>query len=160
MANEEKNLVPHQFTSAQSREEAAKNGRKGGIASGLARRKKDAMRKNLKWMLALKPQKTPEMKRSLEKLGYDPDEDYTVEDLITVGVLQKALSKDLRAIEMVYEFLAEDPHSVLEEKRLKVQEEAVSALKNADGFMEAMGAQVEEVFEDGGDTPDALEDSE
>lgn len=36
MANEA-NLVP--FTSNQSREEAAKNGRKGGIASGEAKRK-------------------------------------------------------------------------------------------------------------------------
>lgn len=41
MANEQ-NLVP--FTSLQSREEAVKNGRKGGIASGKAKRKKKDMR--------------------------------------------------------------------------------------------------------------------
>lgn len=146
---------PTYFTSGQ---EAVTNGRKGGIASGLARRKKDAFRKNLKWMLALKPQKTEDMKRALQKVGYDPEAEYTVEDLITVGVLQKALSKDLRAVEMIYEYLAEDPHTVLEEKRLKIQEEAVSAMKNSDGFLEAMGGVVGEVFEDGGDTPDALED--
>ena len=40
MANEQ-NLKP--FTSDQSREEAAKNGRKGGIASGAARRKKKSI---------------------------------------------------------------------------------------------------------------------
>lgn len=42
MANEQ-NLKPP-FTSDQSREEAAKNGRKGGIASGAARREKATLR--------------------------------------------------------------------------------------------------------------------
>ena len=42
MANE-KNLNP--FTSDQSREEAKKNGRKGGIASGKAKRKKKTLQK-------------------------------------------------------------------------------------------------------------------
>ena len=41
MANNE-NLTP--FTSNQSREEAVKNGRKGGIASGEAKREKKEMR--------------------------------------------------------------------------------------------------------------------
>lgn len=41
MANNE-NLTP--FTSDQSREEAVKNGRKGGIASGEAKREKKEMR--------------------------------------------------------------------------------------------------------------------
>lgn len=41
MANEQ-NLTP--FTSDQNREEAAKNGRKGGIASGKARRQRKTLR--------------------------------------------------------------------------------------------------------------------
>lgn len=48
MANEQ-NLIP--FTSDQDREEAKKNGRKGGIASGEARRQKATMRETLKMML-------------------------------------------------------------------------------------------------------------
>ena len=48
MANEE-NLIP--FTSDQDREEAKKNGRKGGVASGLARREKATMKKVLLDML-------------------------------------------------------------------------------------------------------------
>ena len=48
MANEQ-NLTP--FTSEQSREEAVKNGKKGGIASGQARREKaDFKRKCQLWM--------------------------------------------------------------------------------------------------------------
>lgn len=48
MANEQ-NLIP--FTSDQDREEAKKNGRKGGIASGKVRREKATMRETLKEML-------------------------------------------------------------------------------------------------------------
>lgn len=43
MANPE-NLIGHEFTSDQNREEAAKNGRKGGKASGEARRRRKAIR--------------------------------------------------------------------------------------------------------------------
>lgn len=48
MANE-KNLIP--FTSEQSREEAKKNGRKGGYASGEARRRKADLRKMAQTLL-------------------------------------------------------------------------------------------------------------
>lgn len=48
MANEQ-NLTP--FTSEQSREEAAKNGRKGGIASGESKRKKKQLRECIEYLL-------------------------------------------------------------------------------------------------------------
>ena len=48
MANEQ-NLKP--FTSEQSREEAVKNGRKGGIASGEARRERANLKKQLQVFL-------------------------------------------------------------------------------------------------------------
>lgn len=38
------NLTPYNFTSDQSREEAAKNGQKGGVASGAARRRNRTLR--------------------------------------------------------------------------------------------------------------------
>ena len=44
MANE-KNLIP--FTSDQSHDEAVKNGKKGGVASGAARRRRKTMRQTL-----------------------------------------------------------------------------------------------------------------
>lgn len=50
MANEQ-NLIPHQFTSDQSREQAAINGRKGGKASGKARREKRLLRDALQELL-------------------------------------------------------------------------------------------------------------
>lgn len=146
-----------QFTSGH---QAVTNGRKGGIASGVARRKKCASRAFLKEVLALEPKKTPDMMKTLEKLGADPDFPLTVEQVGVLALIKKYWAGDLRAYDMIHEYLGEDPHTLLEEKRLKVQQSAVNALKNSDGFMEAMGATVEEVFDDGGDTPDTLEDSE
>lgn len=50
MPNKE-NLIP--FTSEQSREEAKKNGRKGGIASGKARRNRKTMKETLEILLSM-----------------------------------------------------------------------------------------------------------
>ena len=66
MANE-KNLIP--FTSEQSREEAAKNGRKGGIASGESRRAKKSMAE-LARMIAEAPA-TANDKKKIQSLGIE-----------------------------------------------------------------------------------------
>lgn len=156
----DENLKAGEKTQFKSGEEAARAGRKGGIKSGAARRKKCASRKFLKEVLTLEPKKTPEQAKMLEKLGANPDAILTVEQLGVLALIKKYLAGDMRAYDMVHEYLGEDPRTLIEEERLKVQREAVNALKNSDGFMEAMGATVGEVFEDGGDTPDTLEDSE
>lgn len=70
MANREDNLIP--FTSEQSREKAAENGRKGGIASGEAKRKKATMISVLEKMLDDVPTKDNEgglTNRELATLG-------------------------------------------------------------------------------------------
>jgi len=48
-----KSIEPYDFTSDQSREEAAKNGRKGGIISGKKRRAKKSFREAAKWALEM-----------------------------------------------------------------------------------------------------------
>ena len=159
MANDEnlKKGVATQFTTG---EEAARAGHKGGVASGIARRKKYASRKFLKEVLAYTTKPKPGVKKTIEDMGGNPDVPLTVEQVMVLAVLRKCMAGDLRAVELVHEYLGEDPRTLLEEKRLKVQKEAVSALKNSDGFMEALTGVTEEVFEDGGDTPDALEDTD
>ena len=146
-----------QFTSGR---EAVEAGRKGGIKSGIARRKKFASRKRLKEMLAYTTKPKPGLQKLMDELGGDPDCPLTVEDIMVLALIKKAMAGDLRAYDMVHEYLGEDPHTVLEEKRMKIQEKAVDAIRNSDGFIAAIGGTVEEVFDDGGDTPDALEDSE
>ena len=157
-----KNLERHrqktQFTAGSS---AVENGRKGAYAKAANKRKKDSFRNNLKFLLSIVPEKTPTVKKALSSIGLDPEDDWNWEMIMTIGVLQQAVvKKDLRAVEMIMEYMGEDPHTQLEEKRIKAQTKAIASIRNSDGFMEAMGETVREVFEDGGDTPDALEDSE
>lgn len=71
MAKED-NLIP--FTSEQSREEAKINGRKGGIASGEARREKATFKKTLEMLL--------DEKNSKGK---------TYRELITLGQIKSAI---------------------------------------------------------------------
>lgn len=67
MANKLDNLIP--FTSDQDREEAKKNGRKGGVASGEARRKKATMLSVLAKVLDEKDEETGLTHRELATLG-------------------------------------------------------------------------------------------
>lgn len=66
----EKNLIP--FTSDQNREEAKKNGHKGGIASGEARRKKKLMKEQAELLLSL-PLIDKDATKQMQKLGIDTD---------------------------------------------------------------------------------------
>ena len=148
-------------TQFRAGQEQVRIARKGGIASGVARRKKGASRRYLKQLLALTPNLTKAEETAIGKLGIPEDVEIDNEFLITMAMLKKARDGDLRAIDMVHEYLGEDPHTVMEEKRLKVQQDAVNAIKNSDGFVAALGGVVKEVFDDGGgDTPDALEDTD
>ena len=144
-----------QFTAGSQQAEIA---RKGGRARQAQVRKKGASREFLKMVLAMQPEKSNEMVRALKKIGADPDAPITVEQVGVLALIKKYMAGDLRAYDMVHEYLEEDPHTLIEEKRLQVERDAVKAIRNSDGFMAAISKKAEEVFEDGGDTPDALED--
>ena len=148
-----------QFTSGQR---AAEAGRKGGLKCHENRRKKNAFRNNLKTLLAMNVGDVPKMKKRLKDMGLDPDDEVNWEYVMTVGVMQKAImEKDLHAVEMIMQYMQEDPYTVREEKRLKLEKEAVEHMKNSDGFIEALLGKAREVFEGGSeDTPEDVEDSE
>ena len=74
MVAKEDNLIP--FTSDQDREEAKKNGRLGGIASGKARREKATMKKRLEELL-----------NSTDKKGR------LYGDLVHLGLIANAIDK-------------------------------------------------------------------
>ncbi len=86
MANE-RNLNP-----VRSENEAREKGKKGGIASGEARRKKKTIRETLEMMLS----------------GKMPD-GATRQDAIVVALLEKALSGDVRAFEAIRDSIGEKP---------------------------------------------------
>lgn len=99
MANEQ-NLVP--FTSEQSHEEAVENGRKGGIASGEARKLRSAVKRVLNMKL---PSDKDELIKELEKAGIDATND----NGIAFAMVLKALQGDTSAAGWVRDTVGEKP---------------------------------------------------
>lgn len=87
------NIKPYEFTSNQSREKAAENGRKGGIASGEAKRKKKAMREVLENLLVLplNDQAMPEKVKSF--IDFGKNKNVTIEEAILMAQIVKAVTK-------------------------------------------------------------------
>ena len=93
MANEQ-NLVP--FTSDQNREEAAKNGKKGGVASGQARREKRDLRKALEALLD----------REYRDKGGNT---ITGTEAITAKLFEQAMKGNIKAFETIRSTIGQDP---------------------------------------------------
>lgn len=158
-----KNLAEHGKATQFNGRTAAEAGRKGGTVTGERKRKKFAFRNNLKMLLALPISDSPEMKKVLKKMGLNPDDEYNWEMLMTIAVLQKAVvQKDLNAVQMILENMGEDPYTIREEKRVKMEQKVTDRITNSDGFLAAMNGTAKEVFDDdeGGDTPDSVDDGE
>lgn len=99
MAGRTDNLVP--FTSGQSREKAAANGRKGGIASGVAKRKKRTLRE-LAEIIGSMPTKNPKTIAIMEKAGFKPEE--MTNDAATMLAMQlKSQAGDVSAAKLLAE---------------------------------------------------------
>ena len=94
MANKQ-NIKPYEYTSEQSREEAAINGQKGGIASGVAKRKRKSMREALEKLLA-------------DKIKTTKGEMQTQEALLLAAVAQ-GIKGNMRAIEFIRDTIGEKP---------------------------------------------------
>lgn len=132
MANEE-NLKP--FTSDQSREEAKKNGSKGGKASGTARRRKKAMRQAAASLLNMnisgsQSEVTRKIKQRLIAFGYDED-DATFQDAMLVSVMMKALSGDVRASEFMRDTAGANPALDIRKEELKLKKEEIKLKREA-----------------------------
>lgn len=95
MANEQ-NLIP--FTSEQSREEAKKNGQKGGIISGQRRRERTEWAKILDWFGQQKV-RSKEQKKILTKAGI-PEEMQTSDFAKCFVIDAKAKSGDPKFIDI------------------------------------------------------------
>lgn len=91
MANE--NLIPF---NERTEEEQRKIQRKGGIASGKARREKADLKKKVNQILEMDVF-SPQLKEALEEKGLSA----TNQTAIATVLLQKALKGDIRAIELL-----------------------------------------------------------
>ena len=88
-----KDIKSFDFTSEQSRTAAAENGRKGGIASGQARRQKKTLSELAK-MIA----ENPAAKKKLTKMGIS-DEDANNNACIVAAVYDKAIKGNMQAVD-------------------------------------------------------------
>ena len=95
MANEE-NLKKGAATRFKSGEEAAANGRKGGIASGESKRKRKALRECLEELLAMEQK---------DKKG----KTITGADAITAALFKKAMNGDISAYTTIRDTVGERP---------------------------------------------------
>lgn len=110
---QDKNLIP--FTSDQSREQAAKNGTKGGKKSGEVRRQKKTIADFLKtWADKEVDEKN---KKALQALGLD--EEATNRTLLVLPLIKKANGGDIKALQMIIDLLGEDKKKDLEIAKLK-----------------------------------------
>lgn len=98
MANRN-SLKAYEFTSDQSREKAAQNGRKGGIASGKAKREKANFKKLLE--IALNEEYKGEM---------------TNAEAMVVSLIQEALSGNVRAFEVARDTVGQKPVEQVDER--------------------------------------------
>ena len=117
MANEQ-NLIP---ANQRSKSEARKNGSKGGIASGKARRKKANLRKAFETILQAEVA-SPNVKKQLEELGFDS----TNEMALAMVMMQKAMKGNVRAFEQISRLTAIDTKDSLDKRE---QKERIEALK-------------------------------
>ena len=143
MANEQ-NLKPK--TSDQSREEAKKNGRKGGIASGESRRRKKSMRESFETLFAM--QTSDKYIKAFRKQGYDIPDDITNEQILTLSMTAKAIAGDARMASLILDVMGEKHSDKLKEKELELKEKQANdmkseALTRLDSILEGMRNEAE-----------------
>lgn len=119
MANEQ-NLVP--FTTNQSREEAVKNGRKGGKASGRARRRKADFRKTLNLLLTAEID-NEEWKPVLESLGVE----CTLESALLMAQIKEAMAGNTKAAYFVAQYAGQNAQTAADDAEQKRRTERMAA---------------------------------
>ena len=120
MANEE-NLENGLATQFRSGEEAARNGQKGGVNSGVARRRKKSLKEAADLFLSLPVADTKEWNKISKKGVYPEDIDNQM--AIIVGLSMKAAKGDSKAAKVLFDLLGEDASAPPESKR---EEDALS----------------------------------
>ena len=114
MANEQ-NLIP--FTSEQNREEAKKNGAKGGKKSGEVRRQRKAMKEQIDMLLSL-PFKQIDKLDFIENLGIDKDK-IDNQMALLVAMYGRALKGDVQAFKEIRE-VAQDNQIISKDNRVEI----------------------------------------
>ena len=126
MANEtSKNLIPQ---SERTKDEQRKIARKGGIASGIARREKKTVQKILNDFLDTSARDNPQIAKLAAKMGLQGDE--SIKDLFTiVCTLNTLKSGNLGDLEKLSKLLGEQTE--IADTEAQKQAEFLDAVKKA-----------------------------
>lgn len=135
--------------------------RKGGQASGAARRLKK-MRRVAAEMLADMPVADNELRRKMELLGV-PEEDRTYQMAVVMAMLIQALKGNVNAAGFLRDTIGEGPGDQLRREKLKLSKarfeyEKVGTEKEKVSLAEAIQAAYEERKRRGGPTPSRDDD--
>ena len=165
MADGRENLIPH---SERSKEEARENGRKGGIASGVARRRNKTIRAGIKAMMQ---EGTPDkVKAAFAKNGFEVESNY---DAIVASIMMGAIKGQPKMVDKVVQMIGEDvwanarkAEAQIAKEKLKIEKqkaeleaekqrlwaEALKAHESAqmedDGFLEALKGTAKDDWSD------------
>lgn len=115
----DENLKNGKDTQFRTKEEAARSGTKGGIASGKARRRKRSMQAATKMILDMKPTDVETVKM-LEDFGFSGD-DLTNMNAVIVAMIEKAKTGNVQAAQFLRDTIGESPNerSRKEDARLR-----------------------------------------
>lgn len=103
----EKNLMPiAEVNSRRSREEHSEDSRKGGIASGVSRRRKRSLKEAADLFLSL-PVSDQRTWNKISRAGVDP-EDIDNQMAMVIGLTAKAVKGDAKAAKVLIDLLGED----------------------------------------------------
>lgn len=136
MANEQNLKVP-------SSKEARENGKKGGVASGKARRKKANLKKAFETILQAEVA-SPNVKKQLEELGFDS----TNEMALAMVMMQKAMKGNVRAFEQISKLTTTDAKDSLDKKEQKERIKALELENEKRKITLEGGAKSEDVMSD------------
>jgi len=148
MANE-RNLI--QYNGGLSPSEARENGRKGGKASGEARRKKADFRRTLNALLTAEIG-SPEWSPLLESLGLDN----TVESAVNAAMIKEALSGNVKAYEAIAKYSGQSEKTDTDQEEQNLRMAASKAKMGVDdggeaeddGFLDALNGSAGTDWED------------
>ena len=102
----EKNLIP---MDQRSKSEARDLGQKGGIASGISRRRKRSLKEAADLYLSL-PVSDRKMWNKISNRGVDP-EDIDNQMAMIIGLTMAATAGNAKAAKVIVDLLGEDAHS-------------------------------------------------
>ena len=106
----EKNLMPIQeVNSNRTREQHSEDSRKGGVASGVSRRRKRSLKEAADLFLSL-PVSDRKIWNKISRHGVDP-EDIDNQMAMIIGLTMAATAGDAKAAKVIVDLLGEDAHS-------------------------------------------------